>query len=282
MPRDRPATLRPTPVRRLAAPLFAAAFLAGTGAGARADEALCLDGPREIVWAAAVERGDELLLVDGRRVRLADVEVPPPSLADRSPAAGAEATAIAAAAAAALADRVEGRELSLLDLGEDRRGRRRGHLVDTETGHWLNGDLVADGRVRVVPASDDAVCIAALRRREARARSARAGLWATAVAGVRPADRSLVARVGDVVVAEGVVRSIGRSGGKTWLNFGDDILRDFAVVMNDNDRIRVERAGLAPDRLRGRLVRVRGVVSRRGEAPRMAVDDPTAIEPVER
>ncbi|NLH79984.1 MAG: thermonuclease family protein, partial [Phyllobacteriaceae bacterium] len=196
--------------------------------------------------------------------------------------ARAEAAAVATAARAALADRIEGRELSLLDLGEDRRGRRLGHLVDTETGHWLNGDLVAEGRLRVAPRHDDPVCVAALFRRETAARNERRGLWATTIDAVRPADRTLAARVGDVVVAEGTVRSIGRSGGRTWLNFGDDIVRDFAVVMNDNDRTRFERAGLAPDRLKGFRVRVRGVVSRRGEAPRMSVDDPTAIEPVER
>ncbi|MCE1235354.1 MAG: hypothetical protein LWW93_03245 [Hyphomicrobiales bacterium] len=251
-------------------------------AAAVASEALCLDGPRETVWAETAVSGDELRLLDGRRLRLADVEVPPPSLTHLDPDARAVEAAAAEAARRALTDRIEGRELSLLDLGEDRWGRRVGHLVDTETGHWIEGDLAAEGVLRVAPRRDDAICVAALLLRETAARTGRRGLWGEAVHAVRPADRRLAERVGDTVVAEGVVRSIGRSGGRTWLNFGEDIVRDFAVVMNDKDRVRFERAGLSIDRLRGRSVRVRGVVQRRGEAPRMAIDDPASIEPVER
>lgn len=268
-------------LRRFARAAGAAAGLLASVA-ASASESLCLDGPREIVWAETAVSGDELRLLDGRRLRLADVESPPPSLTSRGPAVRAVEARLAEVARRSLAERVEGRELSLLDLGEDRWGRRLGHLVDTETGHWLQGDLVAEGVLRVAPRRDDAICVAALLLREATARAGRLGLWGDAVHAVRPADRRLVERVGDTVVAEGVVRSIGRSGGRTWLNFGEDILRDFAVVMDDKDRVRFEQAGLSLDRLRGRTVRVRGVVQRRGEAPRMAIDDPATIEPVER
>lgn len=248
---------------------------------AAADEALCLDGPRETVRVASVAGAAEIVLDDGRRVRLSGVEVPA-SLADSGPAARAAAARVDEAARRALVVRAAGRVFHLLDLGEDRWRRRRGHLVDTETGHWLEGDLVGDGRLRVAPERDDPVCAAALLAREADARGAERGLWAEPLFAVRPADRTLLARVGDVVVAEGVVRSVGRSRGRTWLNFGDDITRDFAVVMNDNDRVRFERAGLVWNDLRGRRVRIRGVVSRRGEGPRMTIDDPAALAPVER
>jgi endonuclease YncB( thermonuclease family) len=250
-------------------------------APAAADEALCLDGPSETVRAVGVAGAEEIVLGDGRRVRLAGVEAPV-SLADTGAGARAAAERVASAARRALVAAVADRELRLLDLGEDRRGRRRGHLVDTETGHWVEGDLVGDGRLRVAPEPDDPVCAAALLAREAAARGAARGLWAEPDFAVRPADRMLLARVGDVVVAEGVVRSVGRSRGRVWLNFGDDIARDFAVVMNDNDRVRFERAGLVWSDLRGRRVRVRGVVARRGEGPRMAIDDPAVLEPVER
>lgn len=248
---------------------------------ALADEGLCLDGPSETVRVAGVAGADEIVLDDGRRVRLAGVEAPV-SLADSGPMARATGARVDEAARRGLARRSVDRDFRLLDLGEDRWGRRRGHLVDTDTGHWLEGDLVGDGRLRVAPERDDPVCAAALLAREADARGTGRGLWAEPLFAVRPADRTLLARVGDVVVAEGVVRSIGRSRGRTWLNFGDDIARDFAVVMNDNDRVRFERAGLVWNDLRGRRVRVRGVVSRRGEGPRMTIDDPAALAPVER
>ena len=273
-----------TPPRAHLFVLLGGTLLAGVGAvvSARADEALCLDGPSETARAVAAERGDVLVLSDGRRVRLAGVEVPPPSLADPDGEAARAAVRLATFARDGLAARIGGRDLRLLDLGEDRHGRRRGHLVDTEGGHWLNGDLVGEGRLRVAPDRDDPICAAALLIREAEARAAGRGLWSDPSLAVRRADRNLLDRVGDVVVAEGIVRSIGRSHGRTWLNFGDDIARDFAVVMNDNDRVRFERAGVSWDWLKDRRIRIRGIVSRRGDAPRMAVDDPAALEPLER
>lgn len=260
--------------------LLALAILPAARAGA--DEALCLDGPRETVRIATAVSGDELRLADGRLIRLAGVEAPLPSLADRRSATRAAADRLAEADRRALAARVADRDFEMLDLGEDRWGRRLGHLVDTETGHWLEGDLVEEGRLRQRSIPGDPVCAAALLAREAPARAARRGSWGRPETAVLAADRTLLARVGDVVVAEGTVRSIGRSRGRTWLNFGDDIVRDFAVVMNDNDRGRFERAGRPWERLEGRRILIRGLVLRRGDAPRMSLDDPFAIEPVER
>jgi endonuclease YncB( thermonuclease family) len=249
---------------------------------AAADEALCLDGPREAIVAATVLSGDEIRLADGRTLRFAGAEAPRPPLSDTRPAARAAALRLAAEATAALAARIEGRDLEFLDVGEDRWGRRLGHLVDISGGQWIDGDLVGDGRLRAMPIAGDGTCSAALLVREAAARDAGRGLWREPLFAVRPADHALIERVGDLVVAEGIVRSVGRSRGRTWLNFGEDISRDFAVVMNDNDRSRFERAGFVLDDLKGRRVRVRGLLGRRAEAPRMAIDDPLAIERLER
>lgn len=274
-------TIPPRPVRegarwpvRLAA---AAVFLAFPKA-AGADEALCLDGPQEPVGAATAIAGDEIRLADGRVLRFAGAEAPRPPLSDTRPETRVAARRLAAEATAALAARVEGRDLAFLEIGEDRWGRRLGHLVDISAGQWIDGDLVSDGRLRAMPIAGDGTCAAALLVREDAARAAGRGLWGEPLFAVRPADHALVERVGDVVVVEGTVRSVGRSRGRTWLNFGEDIARDFAVVMNDNDRSRFEHAGLVLDDLKGRRVRVRGLVGRRAEAPRMAIDDPMAIE----
>ncbi len=258
---------------------FVAAAIALASAGpAGADEALCLDGPREPVVAARVLAGDEIRLADGHVLRFAGAEAPRPPLSDTRPAARAVALRLAAEATAALGKRIAGRDLELLEIGEDRWGRRLGHLVDISSGHWIDGDLVSDGRLRAMPIAGDGTCAAALLVREDAARTAGRGLWGEPLFAVRPADHALVERVGDVVVVEGTVRSVGRSRGRTWLNFGEDIARDFAVVMNDNDRSRFARAGLVLDDLKGHRIRVRGLVGRRAEAPRMAIDDPMAIE----
>ncbi|TBW40401.1 thermonuclease family protein [Siculibacillus lacustris] len=247
----------------------------------------CVVGTIEPVWVDHTPSGDEVVLVDGRRVRLASVEAPRPPLTPPGAggAAGPSVAAIAAAvtgARAALAEAVEGREIGLIDLGEDRHGRRRGHLLDEAEGRWIEADLVAAGWLRVVPGRDDRPCAAALLGPEGEAIAARRGAWGAAFFAVRAADDTdLAAIVGSYAVVEGRVVSIGHSGGRTFLNFGPDFRRDFAVVLNDKDLERLKVRGFDAASARGRRVRVRGVVDGRG-APRITVEVPEEIELVTR
>lgn len=256
--------------------LALAVALAATG---RAAAEPCVAANGEPVWAERAVSGDEIVLVDGRRVRLATIAVPRPPLAADAAERG-EAQRIAAAARAALAEAVEGREIVLHATGTDRHGRVVGHLYDIETGQWIEAALVADGRAWVVPRPNDRTCARDLLGREAEARQAGRGLWASAVFAVRStAAEDLLGLVGRRVVVEGRVRSVGRSGGRIWLNFGDDFRRDFAVVMNDKELDRFRAAGIDPTALRGGWVRVRGVVMRR-DGPRIAVEVPEDVERV--
>ena len=244
-------------------------------------EPACASPEGEPVWAERVVRGDEIVLFDGRRVRLAGVEAP------RAPLAGGdrarrEAGEVDAAARAALADRVEGREIALTEIGTDRHGRRLGHLYDTEREQWIEAELVAAGHLVVTPSRAGRACTAALLSEERAAIAARRGLWATATFASVPAEAGdLVSRVGRWTVVEGRVRSIGRSGGHIWLNFGEDFRRDFAVVMDDKDLGSFRAAGFDAIAARGWTVRVRGVVTHRG-GPRIAVEVPENIERVRR
>ena len=238
-----------------------------------------LDG--EPVWAERVVRGDEIVLVDGRRLRLAGVEAPRVPLTARGETA-ARAVAEGRAAREALADRVEGREVAFTEIGTDRHGRRLGHLYDTESGHWIEEDLVAAGRLRVLPGRSSASCDVRLLAAEARARASRQGLWGNPVFAVIPARaEDLATRVGERVVTEGRVRSVGRSTGRIWLNFGDDFRRDFAVVMDDKDLGRFRAAGFDALAATGWTVRVRGVVVFH-DGPRIAIEGPASIERVTR
>ena len=254
------------------------ALFAAAGEGV-AGEGRCFDGAGETVWAGRAVGGDEIETLDGERIRLSGVAVPRPAPggAARGGAAGAEAADVAEAARVALEERVEGREATFHAIGKDRHGRRVGHLVDTESGQWLEEALVAAGWLRVVPEAGDRVCAKALIAVERTARVARRGAWATATFAVRRADDDLTALDGAHAVVEGRVVSIGRSGRRIWLNFGDDIRRDFAVVLDDNDAETFRRAGVAVERLKGRTVTVRGVVTVRG-APQIAVGLPEEIE----
>lgn len=247
-----------------------------------AAETDCASAEGEPVWVERVVGGDEMVLTDGRRLRLDAVEVPRPPLVAGPGDAAREAGEVATAARETLADKVEGREISFHETGVDRHRRRLGHLYDTETGQWIEADLVAAGRLRVVPTRANRACAARLLAREGEARAARRGLWASASFAVVPATAAdLARRVGQWTVVEGRVTSVGRSGGRVWLNFGDDFRRDFAVVMDDKDLDRFRGAGFDAVAARGWTVRVRGVVFL-DNGPRIAVDVPEAIERVTR
>ena len=280
--RDATATRRGTGRRPGGSPALAGVLAAVLLAVAPASAASrCRVASGEAVWVERVVRGDEVVLVDGRRVRLASVEAPrAPLVADA--AAVREAAALDAAARAALGDRVEGREISFAEVGVDRHGRRLGHLYDTDAGQWIEAGLVAAGHLRVLPSRAERDCAADLLVEERAAIRARRGLWGSASFAVVAATATdLLARVGRWTVVEGEVRSVGRSGGRTWLNFGEDFRRDFAVVMDDKDLEGLRAAGFDATAARGRTVRVRGVVVQRG-GPRIVVEVPEAIERVTR
>lgn len=238
----------------------------------------CLTVVPERVWAENVRRGDEIVLVDGRVVRLAAIETP------RAPLGSAEDPAIgrfAAAARAALATAVEGRELELFRIGTDRWGRERAHLVAVDGGDWIQATMVTAGFARVVPAADDRACARALIGEEAPARREGRGLWGLSVFALRDPITVTSVPAGTYVVVEGVVRSVGHSGRRTYLDFGDDFRRDFAIVLDDKVRDGLKAAGFDAERSRGRTVRVRGDLARR-DGPRIVVGMPEEIERVER
>ncbi len=238
----------------------------------------CLPVRSETVWVERVIDGDEVALTDGRRVRLAGTAVARVPLAARGgtwAAAGREASAAAKQRLEAL---VEGVELSFHELGEDRHGRRRGHLVATQSGQWIEAALLTAGAVRAGVSGGRTPCRRALLAAEATARAARRGVWASGLLGVRAVgDPTLSEMVGAEVVVEGEVRSVGRSGGRTYLNFGDDFRRDFALVLDDNHRGALVASGFEVERARNRAVRVRGLLLRR-EGLRIELAAPEDIE----
>lgn len=248
------------------------------GSAAAAEQGGCLSGRTEVVWVERVVAEDVVDLVDGRRVKLSGIAPARAPLDARGVAWREGARAAESTARRQLAEIAEGRELALHDLGEDRHGRRRGHLVDTESGHWIEAELVRAGLVRVGSAGERGACMSDLMGAEAEARRARRGLWGSELFGVRsPLDVRLDEMVGAMAVVEGRVRSVGRSGGRTYLNFGDDFRRDFAVVLDDNHRGTLMAAGFDAEKARGRDVLVRGIIVRR-EGLRIEIAAPEDIE----
>jgi len=226
----------------------------------------------------AVIDGRTVSLVDGRRLRLAGIEVPH---------RGGEATR---AAKAALANLVAGRAVTLLRLGpaSDRYGRLTALVAPVseaapQDGRSVQLALLAQGHARVAARVGDAACAAGFLLAERTARAAGLGLWSDPHYVVKksqnPAD--ILAQRGHFAVVEGEVLSVRKSGGTIYVNFGRRWSEDFTVTILKRNERRFVAAGLELKELASRRVRVRGTVEKRG-GPWIEATHPEQIEIAER
>jgi len=223
------------------------------------------------VSGAVVDGPDRLRLADGRIVRLAGLVVP----GDLSPAPnGPERVA---AARRRLEELVAAGPLELEALGEDRLGRVLAR-VRTADGRFVQHELVAAGLAWAFPDGLDRASARELLAAEAEARAARRGLWAEPSLAVQDADR-VAAEPPRFAVVEGTVARIGRSEAFGYLDFGAG-RRDFTVRIPAAALPAFRRAGLEPDRLAGRRLRVRGWLFEAGGAM-MEVEEALQIEVLE-
>ena len=72
-----------------------------------------------------------------------------------------------------------------------------------------------------------------------------------------------MAEIGRFAVVEGKVLSVRTAGATTYLNFGRNWTRDFAVTISRRIVPAFEAAGLAPKSLENRRIRVRGFIEAR-------------------
>jgi endonuclease YncB( thermonuclease family) len=227
---------------------------------------------------ASVVDGRTLALDDGREVRLAAIEVAPPS----EPAGAAAKSALEALAA--------GRRIDVRAAGDktpetDRYGRLFGHVYVTSDNaeRWAEAELIAQGHARVAARVGERACANALFARERAARAANLGLWADPVYVVRAADdpAAVAAERGRFAIVEGKVLSVRESGPTIYVNFGRRWTQDFTVTIAKRNESAFTSAGLEPKRLQGRRVRVRGYVEQRG-GPWVEATRPEQIELAER
>lgn len=238
------------------------------------DPALCGGKPSPVKIAAALD-GVSLKLTDGRTLRLAHVIVPLPIDGDEEAVLRAKET---------LAKIANGKDASLfLSSGsKDRYGRISAMAVVIEGKTWLEAELLVRGAARVYPPADDN-CAKALLQFEAKARSARAGLWNETKFGVFDAKNvdALLAAEGRFVVVEGRIRRVGAARGRIYLDFGRRFTEDFTIVVPDNLRKILLEKGSDPKSWRGKRVRVRGVLFSWG-GPAIEVNQMQAIELLDR
>ncbi len=232
-----------------------------------ADAAGCAFEPQGDGRVASVIDTRSFRLQDGREVRLAGIEPVPTETpaANRPPAL-----------AAILTDR----EVRLRgdDDTPDRYGRQPAFvfLVPSET--LVQAELLARGEALVAATVTDKECAGVLMAAEAAARQARRGIWSNPAAiksTESPGD--ILAGIGRFTVIEGKVLSVRQAGATTYLNFGRNWTRDFAVIISRRVLPVFEAAGIAPKSLENRRIRVRGFVEARG-GPRIEVFRAEQIE----
>ena len=244
-------------------------------ADARADP--CRQGVTQSVQAVSVNGRLEVLLDDGRLLRLAGLEATHPAAAD---------PARLEAARADLSDWTLGAPLELISLraGSDRWGRSGGRLflAGADGLPSLAQALVEAGHARVDPAGEARPCIAVLYGAEARARAARRGIWADPAFAVLEASapETLGARIGEIVLVQGIVASVGASRGRTYLNLGAGGRGAPYVSLSRTQLQAFERAGQSPAALVGRTIRVRGLLDMR-PGPRIQIAGPESVEVVQ-
>ncbi|WP_027174478.1 DNA-binding protein [Methylobacterium sp. 10] len=152
------------------------------------------------------------------------------------------------------------RALTLVPRGEiDRWGRVHVDAAVSGEAIDLAGGLIEAGLAYADAGERDTLCRPALLTLESGARSATRGLWQ---AGVRDGRDGAALReaTGHFIVAQGRVVNVGERPARTYLDFarrGEDGL---TVTVSKRTWRRLRERGLSAATLRGRIVRVRGIV----------------------
>ena len=227
----------------------------------------CAFAPQGEGRVAAIIDARSFRLEDGREIRLAGIE---PVTAEKS----REISALSAI--------VAGREVTLSgeDDTPDRYGRQPAFAFLTSSETPVQAELLARGEALVSGDVADKDCASVLTSAEAAGRAAKKGIWADPAAiknTESPGD--ILTGIGRFTVVEGRVLSVRQAGATTYLNFGRNWTRDFAVTISRRMLARVEAAGIVLKSLENQRIRVRGFVEARG-GPRIEVLHPGQIERV--
>jgi endonuclease YncB( thermonuclease family) len=208
----------------------------------------------------AVSDARSFRLDDGRDVRLAGVE---PAFPERP----------AAERTQALAKLLAGRDVRLggHDDTPDRYGRQAAFVWRLPDETLVQRELLIQGEVFVSATVSDKDCASALLAAEAVARDAKRGIWAdpAAIKNTESAG-AILTGIGRYALVEGKVLSVRQAGATTYLNFGQNWTRDFAVTIPRRALANLAAAGLVPKSLENKRIRVRGVVEAR-TGPRIEV-----------
>src|SRR6478736_6083012 len=242
-------------VRRAAIALGALALLASAAGSASASR--CAFEAQGEGRVAGIIDARSFRLQDGREVRLAGIE---PVLRE-------------GASSQALAKILANRDVTLRgeDDTPDRYGRQDAFVFVTSSESSVQEELLDQGEAFVSATVTDKECATALIAAEAAARRAKRGLWADpAVIKNTESPGDILTGIGRFTLVEGKVLSVRQAGTTTYLNFGRNWTRDFAVTISRRMAPAIEAAGIGLKSLENRRIRVRGWVEARG-GPRIEV-----------
>ena len=244
---------------------------------------VAVTGPADAAGCAFEAQGDghvaEVIdartfrLQDGREIRLAGIEPVVPDKTKRAPALAALLTGrdVMLRAQDDAPDRY-GRETAFVFLVSSQTPPAKTRAAEISPNETLvQGELLAQGEALVSATVTDHECSAALMAAEAAARQARRGIWAdpTAIKNTEsPGD--ILAGTGRFLVVEGKVLSVRQAGATTYLNFGRNWTRDFAVTISRRVLPSFEAASIVLKSLENQRIRVRGWVEARS-GPRIEV-----------
>lgn len=254
---------------------------------ARAAEPAPCAAPAFAAKVSSAVSPTELVLEDGRRLRLAGVALP--SLPSEATERARQALDAAAAGRAARITPMAGvdrwgRIAADISLEAADGGGFPGAEGEAQ-GRDLAAALVSDGILIAFPEAENVSCdrraahgIAAA---EGPAREARRGVWNPDARMVRDAgDPTLSAAAGRLTIVEGVVQSVGHAGRTYFLNFGARWTLDFTVTIAESDLEGHRADGIDIAGLAGARVRVRGWIEDDGGAL-IALAAPGTIERAE-
>lgn len=277
-------TMRPRPVRLLAAALAGASLLLGLLGELHAADAVpaCAaleSGPTRTV--TQIVDGETLALDDGSELRLIGM------LAPRAIDVGAAPGTwrLETAAVEALQAHVLGKTVEVRFDGErkDRYGRLKGHafLKADDANGWVQGRLLGMGLARAYTLAGHRACWEELLAAERAASEARLGLWAEAAYEVRQANATsaaLLRHVATFQLVEGHIEHVAPTRSTIYLNFGPGRRRGFSASLKLGDRAQLGTFADHPKDLEGALVRVRGWIEERAGEPHIDLSAAGGIE----
>ncbi|MET4363698.1 hypothetical protein ABIB06_004293 [Bradyrhizobium sp. LB8.2] len=202
---------------------------------------------------------------------------------------GIEPTATTKQALTAL---LVGRDVILRSADDtpDRYGRQGALVFVGESDISVQAVLLAQGDAIVSAEITDKDCATALMESEAEARRQKKGNWAdpSAIKNAESPD-DILAEIGRFVVVEVKVLSVRQAGAITYLNFGRNWTRGFAVTISKRTLPAFESAGTALKSLENRRIRVRGWVEGNtgpridvrlaGQVELLGANEPTGVGP---